>query len=123
MSCTRPWNPPTYRYGSANATESGFRLLRRRQARHFYEVRLPHHAIIRRDLHQQPHDHELQLPYQYTQGMPNGALSLTVTGVLWLLSGVDAGLVDAELDVEWDEAAEVMPGVTDVASAPSRIFT
>ena len=55
--------------------------------------------------------------------MPNGALSLTVTGTLWLLSGVDAGLVDAELDVEWDEAAEVMPGGTDVASAPSRIFT
>ena len=55
--------------------------------------------------------------------MPNGALSLTVTGALWLLSGVDVGLVDAELDVEWDEAAEVMPGGTDVASAPSRTFT
>ena len=27
------------------------------------EVRLPYCAIIRRDLHQQPHDHELQLPY------------------------------------------------------------
>ena len=23
-SCTRPWNPPTYRCGSANATEAGF---------------------------------------------------------------------------------------------------
>ena len=27
------------------------------------EVRLPYYAIICRDLHQQPHDHELQLPY------------------------------------------------------------
>ena len=36
VSCTRPWNPPTYRCGSANATEYGFcRLRRRRQARHF----------------------------------------------------------------------------------------
>jgi len=26
------------------------------------EVRLPYYAIIRRDLHQQPYDHELQLP-------------------------------------------------------------
>jgi hypothetical protein len=26
------------------------------------EVRLPYHAITRRDLRQQPHDHELQLP-------------------------------------------------------------
>jgi len=25
-------------------------------------VRLPYYAIIRRDLHRQPHDHELQLP-------------------------------------------------------------
>jgi hypothetical protein len=24
VSCTRPWNPPTYRCGSANATEAGF---------------------------------------------------------------------------------------------------
>ena len=55
--------------------------------------------------------------------MPYGAFSLTVTGVLWLLSGVDDGLADVELDVEWDEAAEVMPGGTDVASAPSRTFT
>jgi hypothetical protein len=29
-------------------------------------VRLPYYAIICRDLHQQPHDHELQLPYKYT---------------------------------------------------------
>ena len=35
--------------------------------------------------------------------MPNGALSLTVTGALWLLSGVDVGLADAELDVEWEK--------------------
>ncbi len=35
VSCTRPWNPPTYRCGSANATESGFRRFRRRQARPF----------------------------------------------------------------------------------------
>jgi hypothetical protein len=29
-------------------------------------MRLPYYyAIIRRDLHQQPHDHELQLPYQW----------------------------------------------------------
>jgi hypothetical protein len=28
VSCTRPWNPPTYRCGAANATESGFRRLR-----------------------------------------------------------------------------------------------
>jgi hypothetical protein len=26
-SCTRPWNPPTSRRGSANVTETGFRLL------------------------------------------------------------------------------------------------
>jgi hypothetical protein len=27
------------------------------------EVRLPYYAIIHRDLHQQPYDHKLQLPY------------------------------------------------------------
>src|SRR5271169_5626735 len=27
VSCTRPWNPPTYRCGSANATETGSRQL------------------------------------------------------------------------------------------------
>jgi len=32
------------------------------------EVRLPYDAITRRDLHQQPHDHELQLPYQKSSG-------------------------------------------------------
>jgi hypothetical protein len=64
VSCTKPWNPPTYRCGSANTTESGFRRLRRHQARPFYEVGLPYYAIIRRDLHQQSHDHELQLPYK-----------------------------------------------------------
>jgi hypothetical protein len=63
VSCTRPWNPPTCRCGSANATQSGFRRLHRRQARPFNEVRLPYYAIIRRDLHRQPDDHELQLPY------------------------------------------------------------
>jgi hypothetical protein len=26
------------------------------------EVRLPYYAIIRRELYQKPHDHELQLP-------------------------------------------------------------
>jgi hypothetical protein len=45
-------------------TESGFRRLHRCQARPYNEVRLPYYAITRRDLHQQPHDHELQLPYQ-----------------------------------------------------------
>ena len=35
VSCTRPWNPPTYRCGPANATEPGFRRVRRRQARPF----------------------------------------------------------------------------------------
>ena len=29
MSCTRPWNPPTHRYGSATATETGYRKLHR----------------------------------------------------------------------------------------------
>ena len=33
--------------------------------------RLPYYAIIRRDLHQQPHDHELQLPYQCGPGVRN----------------------------------------------------
>jgi hypothetical protein len=28
VSYTRPWNPPTYRYGSANTTEAGFRRRR-----------------------------------------------------------------------------------------------
>jgi hypothetical protein len=29
VSCTRPWNPPTSRCGSANATEASFRRFRR----------------------------------------------------------------------------------------------
>ena len=52
--------------------------------------------------------------------MPYGAFSLTVTGALWLLSGADVRLADAELDAE---AAAAMPGGTDVASAPSSTFT
>jgi hypothetical protein len=32
------------------------------------EVRLPYYPIIRRDLRQQPHDHELQLPCQRMNG-------------------------------------------------------
>ena len=37
VSCTKRWNPPTYRCGSANAAETGFRQLRRqRQARLSY---------------------------------------------------------------------------------------
>ena len=52
----------SYRCGSAHANEPGFRRLRRRQARPCDEVRLPYDAIICRDVHQQPHDHELQLP-------------------------------------------------------------
>jgi hypothetical protein len=33
VSCTRPWNPPTYRCGSATATEAGFHRLRRQPPR------------------------------------------------------------------------------------------
>jgi hypothetical protein len=34
VSCTRPWNPPTYRCGSVTAAEAGYRKLHRhRQAR------------------------------------------------------------------------------------------
>ena len=33
MACTRPWNPPTYRCGSATATEAGFHRLRRQPSR------------------------------------------------------------------------------------------
>ena len=96
VSCTRPWSQPTSRCGSATATEAGCRrLCRHRLAQsgaasptqplpdHQAQATIPEfltkcgccttHSPL--DLRQQPHDHELQLPYQFSHGARHGAMS------------------------------------------------
>ena len=76
-------------------------------------MRLPYYyAIIRRDLHQQPHDHELQLPY-----LSHGR-SIPLTIDLWRTSvDIQAGQAYSRaggISCHGHAPADAVPGETGV---------